>query len=29
MKILGEQYLGGIVDFTTSPDEGTAFYIIL
>ena len=29
MKILGEQYLGGVVDFTTSEAEGTTFYIIL
>jgi nitrogen-specific signal transduction histidine kinase len=29
MKILGEQYLGGTVDFTTSETEGTTFYIIL
>ena len=29
MKILGEQHLGGTVDFTTSETEGTTFYIIL
>ena len=29
MKILGEQHLGGIVDFTTSETEGTTFYILL
>jgi len=29
MKILGEQHLGGTVDFTTSEAEGTTFYIIL
>ena len=29
MKILGEQHLGGIVDFTTSETEGTTFFIIL
>ena len=29
MKILGEQYLGGKVDFTTSEAEGTTFYIVL
>lgn len=29
MKILGEQSLGGTVDFTTSEAEGTTFYIIL
>lgn len=29
MKILGEQHLGGIVDFTTSEIAGTTFYIIL
>ncbi len=29
MKILGEQYLGGKVDFTTSETEGTTFFIML
>jgi len=29
MKILGEQSLGGTVDFTTSETEGTTFFIIL
>lgn len=29
MKILGEQYLGGKVNFTTSQPEGTTFYIDL
>jgi len=29
MKILGEQTLGGKVDFTTSETEGTTFFIIL
>jgi sensor histidine kinase regulating citrate/malate metabolism len=29
MKILGEQHLGGTVDFTTSDTEGTTFFIIL
>jgi len=29
MKILGEQSLGGTVNFTTSEAEGTTFYIIL
>jgi K+-sensing histidine kinase KdpD len=29
MKILGEQHLGGTVDFITSETEGTTFYIIL
>ena len=29
MKILGEQHLGGIVDFTTSETEGTTFFIII
>jgi len=29
MKILGEQHLGGIVNFTTSEAEGTTFFIIL
>jgi signal transduction histidine kinase len=29
MKILGEQHLGGTVDFTTSATEGTTFFIIL
>lgn len=29
MKILGEQYLGGKVNFTTSPTEGTTFFIDL
>ena len=29
MKILGEQYLGGEVDFTTSEKEGTTFFITL
>lgn len=29
MKILGEQHLGGTVDFTTSEQEGTTFFIIL
>jgi len=29
MKILGEQYLGGTVDFTTSEANGTTFFIIL
>jgi len=29
MKILGEQHLGGKVDFTTSRDEGTTFFIVL
>ena len=29
MKILGEQHLGGTVDFTTSEENGTTFYIIL
>ena len=29
MKILGEQHLGGSVDFTTSETEGTTFHIIL
>jgi len=29
MKILGEQHLGGTVDFTTSASEGTTFFIIL
>jgi len=29
MKILGEQYLGGTVDFSTSETEGTTFYIII
>jgi PAS domain-containing protein len=29
MKILGEQSLGGTVNFTTSETEGTTFYIIL
>jgi len=29
MKILGEQHLGGIVDFTTSETDGTTFFIIL
>ncbi len=29
MKILGEQHLGGRVDFTTSEVEGTTFFIVL
>lgn len=29
MKILGEQHLGGTVDFTTSKTEGTTFFIVL
>ncbi|MCX6239590.1 MAG: ATP-binding protein [Bacteroidia bacterium] len=29
MKILGEQCLGGIVNFTTSETEGTTFFIVL
>ena len=29
MKILGEQHLGGNVDFTTSETEGTTFFIVL
>jgi K+-sensing histidine kinase KdpD len=29
MKIIGEQYLGGTVDFTTSEAGGTTFFIIL
>lgn len=29
MKILGEQYLGGTVNFTTSEQEGTTFFIVL
>ncbi|MEI7524442.1 MAG: ATP-binding protein [Mariniphaga sp.] len=29
MKILGEQHLGGVVDFTTSEKEGTTFFIEL
>jgi signal transduction histidine kinase len=29
MKILGEQHLEGLVDFTTSEAEGTTFFIIL
>ncbi len=29
MKILGEQYLGGVVDFTTSQTEGTTFFLYL
>jgi K+-sensing histidine kinase KdpD len=29
MKILGEQYLGGKVDFTTSESSGTRFFITL
>jgi len=29
MKILGEQCLGGKVDFTTSETEGTTFFIVL
>ena len=29
MKILGEQHLGGIVDFITSEAEGTTFFIVL
>jgi len=29
MKILGEQHLGGKVDFTTTEMEGTTFFIIL
>ncbi|MEI6142619.1 MAG: HAMP domain-containing sensor histidine kinase [Mariniphaga sp.] len=29
MKILGEQHLGGKVDFTTSEAEGTTFFIVL
>lgn len=29
MKILGEQHLGGSVDFTTSMTEGTTFFIDL
>ena len=29
MKILGEQHLGGTVDFTTSEAEGTTFFITL
>jgi sensor histidine kinase regulating citrate/malate metabolism len=29
MKILGEQYLGGKVDFETNPKNGTTFYIDL
>jgi len=29
MKILGEQHLGGIVDFTTSETEGTTFFITI
>lgn len=27
MKLLGENYLGGTVDFTSSPGEGTTFWI--
>ena len=29
MKILGEQHLGGKVDFTTSETDGTTFFIVL
>jgi signal transduction histidine kinase len=29
MKILGEQHLGGTVNFTTSETEGTTFFIVL
>jgi DNA-binding NtrC family response regulator len=29
MKLLGENYLGGKVPFTTSPSEGTTFFITL
>ena len=29
MKILGEQHLGGKVDFTTSEKDGTTFFILL
>lgn len=29
MKILGEEYLGGKVDFTTSEADGTSFFIVL
>lgn len=29
MKILGEQHLGGKVDFTTSESDGTTFFIVL
>ena len=29
MKILGEQFLGGTVDFTTSESEGTIFFILM
>jgi hypothetical protein len=29
MKIIGEQHLGGIVDFTTSETGGTTFFIVL
>jgi signal transduction histidine kinase len=29
VKLLGERYLGGQVDFTTSPEEGTIFRISL
>ncbi|MEI7421270.1 MAG: HAMP domain-containing sensor histidine kinase [Prolixibacteraceae bacterium] len=29
MKVLGEQYLGGIVNFTTDPVKGTTFFIDL
>jgi len=29
MKILGEQHLGGVVDFTTSESDGTTFFIVI
>jgi nitrogen-specific signal transduction histidine kinase len=29
MKLLGEQYLGGKVEFTSSPDEGTTFTLTI
>ena len=29
MRLIGQQYLGGIVDFISSPDDGTTFSIVL
>lgn len=29
MKVLGEQFLGGTVDFTTTEAEGTTFFIVI